>query len=273
MAWFKLDDQGAFHPKVMKAGNEAYGAWCRAGQWCMQHLTDGRIPVETAHAIAPPRAWQRLIAAGLVVLDGDEYEIHDFLKYNPSAAQVRAERERKQRNLRDFRGRSRNQHEASDDTEHETGFTPGIGTGIKPDENHGPDPDPPFAYANESPVVPLRQGALIPVSPTVTDADLEAVYRRYPRKEGKTKGMQTARRQIKTPADLADFGAAVDRYAREREGEESQFTKQFSTFVNCWRDYAPTAEDREQVAIAQAEANRRAAAAAAREESGEGFNG
>jgi hypothetical protein len=95
MPFFRLDDRGTFHPKVMAAGNEAYGAWCRAGQWCSQWGTDGRIPHDVAHSIGPARVWQRLIAAGLCnppVPGATHYEMHDFLDWNPSAEEVAAHR-------------------------------------------------------------------------------------------------------------------------------------------------------------------------------------
>jgi hypothetical protein len=98
MSWFRLDDQGAFHAKVVAAGNEAYGAWCRAGQWSSAHLTEGRIPREIALAIAPLRVWKRLdgargtSASGLVEFVGGDIQIHDYLDYNPTADEELAKR-------------------------------------------------------------------------------------------------------------------------------------------------------------------------------------
>ncbi len=91
MSWFRLDDQGAFHSKVLAAGNEAYGAWCRAGQWCAAHGTDGQIPRHVAAQIAPPRIWKRLISVKLldeIRSENDPFFIHDFLDYNPSKASL-----------------------------------------------------------------------------------------------------------------------------------------------------------------------------------------
>ena len=89
MSWFRLDDAGAFHAKVIRAGNEAYGAWCRAGQWCSAHAPNGFIPVEVAHLIAAPKVWAKAFAAGLLdSADESGYQIHDFNEYNPTEAQV-----------------------------------------------------------------------------------------------------------------------------------------------------------------------------------------
>jgi hypothetical protein len=92
MSWFKLDDQGAFHAKVVAAGNEAYGAWCRAGQWSSAQLTDGFIPADIAALIAPEKVWQRAAKARLVDAVDGGWQIHDYLDWNPSAETVREQR-------------------------------------------------------------------------------------------------------------------------------------------------------------------------------------
>lgn len=86
MSWFRLDDKGAFHAKVVAVGNEAYGAWVRAGQWSCDHGTDGFVPMAIAITIAPFAIWQTLANALLLdATDRDGIQIHDFLDYNPSA--------------------------------------------------------------------------------------------------------------------------------------------------------------------------------------------
>lgn len=97
MSWYKVSDGLAFHAKALRAGNEAVGAWVRAGAWCSapENLTDGFIPPEVARQIAKPRVWALLREAGLTeaAADGRPGEqIHDYLRYNPSAEKVRAER-------------------------------------------------------------------------------------------------------------------------------------------------------------------------------------
>lgn len=95
MSWFRLDDQGAFHAKVVKAGNEAYGAWCRAGQWCSAHGSTGFIPIEVAHLLASKKIWDRALSCGLLdKTDGAGYQIHDFNEYNPTEEQVDARKAR-----------------------------------------------------------------------------------------------------------------------------------------------------------------------------------
>lgn len=89
MTWFRLDDNSAFHRKVVAAGNEAWGACCRAGAWSADHLADGRIPWAIALTIAPRRVWDRLLKTGLCEgADLDGFVIHDYLDRNPSRDEV-----------------------------------------------------------------------------------------------------------------------------------------------------------------------------------------
>jgi hypothetical protein len=93
MTWFKVDDSSAFNTKVLAAGNEGWGAFCRVGAWCAQQLTDGRFSRAIAVTIAPMRVWDRLIAVGLVdPLEKGEMQMHDYLQRNPSKEQVLRER-------------------------------------------------------------------------------------------------------------------------------------------------------------------------------------
>lgn len=94
---FRVDDEIAFGRKFIRAGNEAIGAWVRAGAWSAapENLTEGWIPEGVAHAIANPETWERLRLAELVdKVDPDAtepgYQLHDYLDYNPSAEEVRA---------------------------------------------------------------------------------------------------------------------------------------------------------------------------------------
>lgn len=89
MSWFRVDDKSAFHRKVLKAGNEAWGAICRAGAVSSGEGTDGRVSLETMLAIAPMRVWKKGIDAGLVEkIDEATYQLHDYLQWNESAAEI-----------------------------------------------------------------------------------------------------------------------------------------------------------------------------------------
>lgn len=107
MTWFKSDDSFWRHRKVRKLGKDklaAVGLWTICGTWCadnvMTNVTDGFVPDEvveqngdTRHRMA-----KRLVAVGLweeVELDGEHgYLFHDWPDYNPTKAEVEAEREK-----------------------------------------------------------------------------------------------------------------------------------------------------------------------------------
>lgn len=114
MSWIKLDDQFADHPKIAVAGPLAAWLHVKALVYCGRYLTDGKIPgvivaglvdwtsdgvlVETSNYSADrpdnTALAERLCAAGLWHSVEGGYEIHDYLEWNPSRAQVLAERER-----------------------------------------------------------------------------------------------------------------------------------------------------------------------------------
>lgn len=94
MSWWRLDDKMAFHSKMLVAGNEAVGAWARAGAWSAGELQDGFVPDHVVDLIAPKRVWAKLVSARLVEREDGGYRLHDFLVYNPSREDVLAQREK-----------------------------------------------------------------------------------------------------------------------------------------------------------------------------------
>lgn len=95
MPWFRVDDNLAFHSKVIAAGNAAMGLWVRAGAWSMQQLTDGRIPTHVARSMGTKTEANRLVAAGLWNETSDGYEFHEWAGRQPSAEDVRLAAEAK----------------------------------------------------------------------------------------------------------------------------------------------------------------------------------
>jgi hypothetical protein len=78
---------------------------------------------------------------------------------------------------------------------------------------------------------------LIPTEPPEPAFDFEALYQLYPRKEGKQKGIAYAEEHITTAGDFEALRLAIANYARLVEGQEPKFTKHFSSFMRCWKDY------------------------------------
>jgi len=102
VGWFKVDDQLAFHAKIVAAGNSAMGLWIRAGSWSSAQLTDGFIPVHMANAMANGMASDAdaLVTAGLWDEVDGGFRFHDWSHFQPSA-----EEEREKRRLRSLAGK------------------------------------------------------------------------------------------------------------------------------------------------------------------------
>lgn len=75
--------------------------------------------------------------------------------------------------------------------------------------------------------------------PEVGVRELEEIYEKYPRKEGKTRGIAKLRSSVKNLQDLEEFKKAVDNYTQhlKKSQTEKQYIKHFSTFVGEWRDW------------------------------------
>lgn len=72
------------------------------------------------------------------------------------------------------------------------------------------------------------------------ELDFESLYRGYPNKKGKSKGLEKCRKEIKAPEQYESLRNAIARYRTEcaREKTEPKFIKHFSSFMSCWKDYA-----------------------------------
>jgi hypothetical protein len=108
MSWFRVDDQVTFHPKTLKVGNSALGAWLRLGTYCAAQLTDGFVPGEIARMIASKRELDALESASMIHADGDGYVIHDYLEYQPSKQDIKDNRADTKERVKRYRNAKRN---------------------------------------------------------------------------------------------------------------------------------------------------------------------
>lgn len=114
MTWVRLDDDFGNHPKLREAGPLGIAMQVVALCYCNKYLTDGFIPRSVIPSLLnleglAMRCWEGelvgggqnadwslivedLIGAGLWHEVDGGYQIHDYLEYQPSRAQVLAER-------------------------------------------------------------------------------------------------------------------------------------------------------------------------------------
>lgn len=92
ITWFKVDDNLAFHSKVVLAGNAAMGLWVRAGSWAAQQLTDGFIPDSIAGVLGTEPQVAKLVKAGLWHEVSGGFQFHSWEERQPKREQIEAER-------------------------------------------------------------------------------------------------------------------------------------------------------------------------------------
>jgi len=120
VTWVRRDDQASIHRKVAPLDDATYRLWSEAMEWCSRNGTDGRIGADELTEIkrgTEPRA-AKLVARNLWHQAGyqcdsdkcppagpDGWVIHDYLDYNPTKAQVKAELAAKAERTRRWRER------------------------------------------------------------------------------------------------------------------------------------------------------------------------
>lgn len=114
MPWARLDDTFHAHPKVRKAWRcrPALGLHMLALSHCMQYGTEGKVAEEFVEDQLPDAgerasAVDALVRAGLWSENGHGWEIHDFLRYNPSNSDIEARRASDRDRKREERERRR----------------------------------------------------------------------------------------------------------------------------------------------------------------------
>ena len=111
--WVKLDDSAPEHPKIVGLSDAAFRLWVRGLCYAGKYLTDGFLPFGAFPPAGPATAGEELVQAGLWHQRNtsgpnqrDGYQIRDFLTFNPSRADVLADREQ-QHNQRVNAGKAR----------------------------------------------------------------------------------------------------------------------------------------------------------------------
>ncbi|WP_052914562.1 hypothetical protein [Protofrankia coriariae] len=92
MPWFRISDDATDHPKVLAAGNEAFGLWVRLGSYAARYLTDGAVPAAAALRYGSQDLIDRLVAVRLLDDVEGGWSIHDYLDHNPSRVEILADR-------------------------------------------------------------------------------------------------------------------------------------------------------------------------------------
>lgn len=91
MVWFKVDDRLPMNRKMAGVSLAAVGLWVEGGSWASGAQTGGTIPkqlLRLLHVESSEKLADELVAAGLWEDEGDQWRIHDFFDYNPTAKEI-----------------------------------------------------------------------------------------------------------------------------------------------------------------------------------------
>jgi hypothetical protein len=134
MTWVKLDDHMSEHPKIAQAGPLASWLYVCALQYASRSLTDGFVPIRQVANLANfdgisvnlgsmldgavglgddvhiGALAETLVDVGLWEPAPGGYQIHDYLEYNPSKADVLAQRRQNAERQAAWKDRQRGSH-------------------------------------------------------------------------------------------------------------------------------------------------------------------
>lgn len=124
MTWFRVDDSFPTHPKVLRIPRRdrpaAVGLWTLAGGWCAQQLTDGHLDAHMPEEFGgSSRLVDHLVDVGLWEVKDGGYLFHDWPDWQPTRAQVEADRAAARERMRRARQqRSSAKHQRGSSPEH-----------------------------------------------------------------------------------------------------------------------------------------------------------
>lgn len=151
MPWVRFDDGFPSHRKIEPLSDGAYRLHTSAIFWSSRQLTDGCIPKRDL-VFAAPRTMKRpekfvreLVDAGLWEAVEEGWELHDFLDYQPSKAQVTADRKKTAERQRRWRER----HSETRDDSVSNGRSNGVTNGGSNAAPTRPDPSRPELHTDQ----------------------------------------------------------------------------------------------------------------------------
>jgi len=108
MPWSRIDDDFYDHPKIVAAGPCGIALFVCGLSYCNRYLTDGFIPAAQVKRLIdvddPLELAEHLVSVGLFEPADGGYQIHDYLDYNPSAAETKRQREANAKRQAEWRG-------------------------------------------------------------------------------------------------------------------------------------------------------------------------
>lgn len=83
------------HPKIIGLSDAAFRLWIEAICFCSRQETDGQIPKPMMRRLGQAKVIKELMSVGLLDEMTDRFDVHDYLRHQRSAAEIRSFRESK----------------------------------------------------------------------------------------------------------------------------------------------------------------------------------
>jgi hypothetical protein len=131
--WVRFDDNTPEDPKVDHLSDGAFRLWFAAICFSNRNLTDGFVPHARVVRLTPNfnrKHLDQLVEAGMFHKQADGITIHGYLSYQPSADEIRSQRDYERQKKR--RQREQGFRKADRD--------PNSGRFMSPGDNHGDSP-------------------------------------------------------------------------------------------------------------------------------------
>lgn len=226
MGWFKVDDQLAFHAKIVAAGNSAMGLWIRAGSWSSAQLTDGFIPVHMANAMANGMAsdMESLVNAGLWDEVDGGYQFHDWSHFQPSAEEER--KKRRDRSLAGKKGAAARWDSKPDGKSHSKTDADSMANECDSDAPTRPDPTNKKSAPRSGPKVPLPV-SWAPNEKHAQYAETEGIDLPFEAERFRTHADTYDRRVVRWDAAFTNWLLKADRKAQTKPAANSPWSKDF----------------------------------------------
>ena len=180
MTWVKLDDLLPEHAKIADLSADAFRSWVFVLCLCSRLLTDGQVSEgQLSSARVTKRARRELVGCGLWhEREGGGIVVHDYLKYQPSKADVETRRKATRERMNRHRAHSNTVSDAVTDSVIDKLVTPSV-TGLpipsrsrpvpeEQDPTHTAAPDPDTSSTR---VAPAQQQPLVEI-PCPRDLEL-----------------------------------------------------------------------------------------------------
>jgi hypothetical protein len=229
MPWFKVDDDLAFHRKIVAAGNAATGLWVRSGSWSAQQLTDGFIPGHMVPLLGTAAQAARLVKVGLWLEVDGGFQFHQWNENGrqPTSASVRESRERAAERQAKWRAAKSANAQVS---EVRNGVTPPFVT---------PSVTPSVTGAPTRPVPYKEEPSLAPLA----EDQFEAFWKAYPRRVERRAAEKAWRAALKRKTTPEQIITAARAYADRTRDTEPRFVKHPASWLNAgaYDDERPTA--------------------------------